>query len=312
RMQFALAGNRRLRVVVAMDRSHASDAPIAWVKTLRERLPCDIFVHHFYMPDIEHRRFGIPVSVEPFVPNSQVTAALERELRQRFAGLGGEGELSVRCEPHFGSISVEALCSARVDGADVIVVGTHRRRGVSRFLHGSVSRDIIRHSDVPVVCVGPDTLPRPATKKIHKVLVATDLSELGNRAIGYAYDLLAEGTGAVDIVYVAGAAADVLSTSPPGDAGRLTPAQKQHLIGKLERLVPPQIDPMTVTTRCFVVDGGPVTDAILQAAARWNADAICLASRGRSPIERAFAGSVATEVTQGAQCPVLVVRDVAV
>ncbi len=309
-LQDALAGKHRLRVAVAVDRSHASDAPIAWVKALRHRIPCDIFLHHFYVPDVEHRRLGVAPSAPPFVGDPTVTKALERELRKRIAGLAGEGELTVRCEPHFGSVSVEALCSARVDCVDLIVVGTHRRRGVSRFLHGSVSRDIIRHSDVPVVCVGPDTLAPPERRKIHKVVAATDLSEAGNRAIPYAYDLLSDGTGAVDIVYVASKLGDAVSKIPPGEAGRLTPAEKQQLIGKLERLIPENVDPAEVSTRCLVVDGGPPADAIVQAAARWNADAICMASRGRSPLERAFSGSVATEVTQAAQCPVLVVRDV--
>ncbi len=311
KLRFALAGKRRLRVAVAMDRTHASDAPVAWVKALRERIPCDVFLHHFYVVEAEHRRLGLPLGTEPFVPDGRVTTALERELRQRFVGLGGEGELSVRCEPHFGSVSVEALCTARVDAADLIVVGTHRRRGVARFLHGSVSRDIIRHSDVPVVCVGPESQPKPTRRKIHKVLVATDLSDAGNRALPYAYDLLSEGAGTVEILYVACGPTDIMSTLMPGEASRLTPAQKQTLMAKLERLVPEHVDPTEVTTRVAVVDGGPVAEAILQAAARGNADAICLASRGRSPVERAFSGSVATEVSQAAQCPVLVVRDVA-
>ncbi len=311
RLHHALNGGRRLRIVVAMDRTHASDAPVSWVKALRLRIPCDVFLHHFYVPDVEHRRLGVPLGAEPFVADSRITAALERELRQRFAGLEGEGDLMVRCEPHFGSVSVEALCSARVDGADLIVVGTHRRRGVARFLHGSVSRDIIRHSDVPVVCVGPDTQTPAQRRKFHSVLAATDLSEAGNRAVAYAYDLLSEGTGAVDIVYVASKRGDAVSTTPPGDAGRLTPAEKQQILMKLERLIPATVDPAEVSTRCYVIDGGPPADAIVQAAARSNVDAICLASHGRSPIERAFAGSVATEVTQAAQCPVLVVRDVA-
>ena len=164
---------------------------------------------------------------------------------------------------------------------------------------------------MPVVCVGPDCQAPAQRRKIHRVLAATDLSESGNSAIPYAYDLLADGSGTVDIVYVAARAGDAVSTVLPGEASRLTPAEKQQIIGKLERLIPAHIDPAEVSTRCFVVDGGPPADAIVQAAARSNVDAICVASRGRGPLERALVGSVAMEVTQAAQCPVLVVRDVA-
>ena len=37
--------------------------------------------------------------------------------------------------------------------ADIIVVGTHGRRGLSRLLEGSVSEYIVRHSKIPVVVV---------------------------------------------------------------------------------------------------------------------------------------------------------------
>ena len=38
---------------------------------------------------------------------------------------------------------------------------------------------------------------------------------------------------------------------------------------------------------------------------RWNADAICMSSRGVGPVERLLTGSVATDVIQRADCPVL-------
>jgi nucleotide-binding universal stress UspA family protein len=37
--------------------------------------------------------------------------------------------------------------------ADLIVIGTHRRSGIDRFLMGSVAEHVVRHSEIPVLVV---------------------------------------------------------------------------------------------------------------------------------------------------------------
>lgn len=46
--------------------------------------------------------------------------------------------------------------SAEKLGADLIVIGTHGRRGVPRFVLGSVAEKVVRLSPVPVLTVGPE------------------------------------------------------------------------------------------------------------------------------------------------------------
>jgi nucleotide-binding universal stress UspA family protein len=56
-----------------------------------------------------------------------------------------------------GDPSESILESARSENASLIVVGSHGRRGVGRFLIGSVSDKVIRQSPVPVLVVGPSS-----------------------------------------------------------------------------------------------------------------------------------------------------------
>lgn len=50
---------------------------------------------------------------------------------------------------------VDAIIEAARDfGAEVIVVGTRGRRGISRVVMGSTAEGVIRHSTVPVLVVG--------------------------------------------------------------------------------------------------------------------------------------------------------------
>lgn len=48
--------------------------------------------------------------------------------------------------------------AARID-ADLIIMGTHGRRGVSRLVLGSVAEDILRHAPCPVLAVRFGLLP---------------------------------------------------------------------------------------------------------------------------------------------------------
>ena len=52
-----------------------------------------------------------------------------------------------------GDTSEAILHAAHEHGADVIVVGSHERGWFSRLLSGSVSQDVIRRSDIPVLVV---------------------------------------------------------------------------------------------------------------------------------------------------------------
>jgi nucleotide-binding universal stress UspA family protein len=57
----------------------------------------------------------------------------------RFNQFGPTGEGIVSCSKEYG--------------ADLIVLGTHHRSGLERFLTGSVAEYVVRHADVPVLVV---------------------------------------------------------------------------------------------------------------------------------------------------------------
>jgi universal stress protein A len=62
----------------------------------------------------------------------------------------GSAELAVRVSRTPGGAIVK---HAEAIGADVIIVGTHGREGVSRLLMGSVAEYVVRHAPCPVLVV---------------------------------------------------------------------------------------------------------------------------------------------------------------
>lgn len=52
-----------------------------------------------------------------------------------------------------GSPANTILSTAEEQGADVIVMSTHGRSGLGRFLFGSVAEKIMRHAEIPVLLI---------------------------------------------------------------------------------------------------------------------------------------------------------------
>jgi nucleotide-binding universal stress UspA family protein len=61
-----------------------------------------------------------------------------------------------------GDPAAEILRVAREEGADLIVLGTHGRVGLVRFLLGSVAEAVLRRAACPVLTVRGPLLPTPA------------------------------------------------------------------------------------------------------------------------------------------------------
>jgi nucleotide-binding universal stress UspA family protein len=78
--------------------------------------------------------------------------------------IGSKGELrigAVVAHIAVGSPSYEIVDLAAQIGADVIVVGTHARRGLRRALLGSVAEHVVRLAGCPVLVTRPKTHAEP-------------------------------------------------------------------------------------------------------------------------------------------------------
>jgi nucleotide-binding universal stress UspA family protein len=65
------------------------------------------------------------------------------------------------------SVADVILAQVRETGADVVVLGTHGREGMSRLVMGSAAEHVLRHADVPVLLVRASS-PAAADKRERK------------------------------------------------------------------------------------------------------------------------------------------------
>jgi len=182
---------------------------------------------------------------------------------------------------------------------DVIVVGTHGRRGLKKALTGAVAEEVLRQARSPVLTVGPHCHGIAPEHKSKRILYATDFSADSVRAMAHAVSLAEIFGASLVAIYVA-----PQITADPSTKIRF----EEFFEGRLQELLEGQI---SAIRHCdYRVKFGMPGEGILQAAAEEAVDLIVMGVRGAGSLVRAthHFGATADQVVSGSCCPVLTVR----
>jgi nucleotide-binding universal stress UspA family protein len=169
---------------------------------------------------------------------------------------------------------------------DLIVLATHQREGVERWLHKAVAEPLARRSGAMtlfVPCNGRGFVSlKDGAVTLKKILVPMDHDPHPQTALSKAL-LLARGLGCV---------AGEFRLVHVGSPGRVPLVNPPHWPG---------------WSYDIVVRQGNVVDAILKTEHDWHPDLMVLATQGHLDFVDALRGSTTERVLRGAQCPVLAV-----
>jgi nucleotide-binding universal stress UspA family protein len=153
-------GDGRLRVLVGADFSAPSEAALRWIDWLRQMGPCDVVVAYLEPSPVSYPAADLcPVRIIDDVI-LETTRQQERYFRRWVRALLGRLNVRVRFEEGWGHSDAHLIHLAAEERADLIVIGTHSRRGWNRLGHHSVSRGVLRYAPFNVACV-----PGPATRR---------------------------------------------------------------------------------------------------------------------------------------------------
>lgn len=96
--------------------------------------------------------------------HGQALARLRDQELAELKGLAAKlGDRPVECQTVWSTEPADAIVQmARELGADVIVMATHGRSGLSKLVAGSISGDVMRSADVPVLLQRPRDTEAPA------------------------------------------------------------------------------------------------------------------------------------------------------
>jgi nucleotide-binding universal stress UspA family protein len=191
--------------------------------------------------------------------------------------------------------------------AGLIVMSTHGRSGVGRWIYGSVADDVMRHARVPVLLVPPHLRSPWRTDRQLRVLVPLDGSELSRAALPQACEL-------VDALQAELYLVRSVELHPPmyGDPTAFSVLDPTLELDAAKTQLDKLAQDLRAGGRKVTVSDlvGYAVTAIADYARDNQIDVIAMSSHGSGGITRLIMGSVATGLVQRAESPVLIIRQV--
>lgn len=198
---------------------------------------------------------------------------------------------------------------AQLRGAELIILSTHGRSGLGRWIYGSVADQVMRESTVPVVLIPSTSHFRWPEGRAPRILIPLDGSPLAEAVLAPALALAETLRAELILVRVVGLPMGTYAWSYPDGASYLIESldlqeaeARQYLDAVAARL---RETGRGVTA---VTQIGMPAFTIIDVAREQQADLIALSTHGASGLTRLVMGSVATTLARHAHQPILVVR----
>jgi nucleotide-binding universal stress UspA family protein len=253
---------------------------------------------------------ALPVLVDPYgysMPANlweDLRRAAQENLEQTRKAIEAKGVPNVTAHV---SDSVDPVASigeaVRAHGADLVVMGTHGRRGLQHAFLGSVTERALRTLDRPILAVKED--PEAAAKPIAKLVLAVDFSPHSDRAVEVATGLAARLSASIDVIHAFNLPADYNSYLSSAGAE----IQRKIESDILERLkaIRERLEQRKIRANTHFRRGHP--DIMIADLAREiGCDLIVMGTRGLTGLEHVLLGSVTERTLRTAPCSVLCVK----
>ena len=216
---------------------------------------------------------------------------------KEFSAGGVQPELVV----HQGNAPNCVLSCAEKHKVEMIVMGTHGRRGLDRLVLGSTTDRVIRRALCPVLVVSSASqtalnTAADGTHRLRRILYCTDFSNNSEQARGYAISVAAEYDAELILLHVVDDSADQ-------SKAEASIAQRKQGLDKLAS----ETGSKNVKVNAVVKVGKPYEE-IARYATESQASLIIMTARGGDAMDRAVFGSTTYRVIQLGPCPVLTVH----
>lgn len=219
-------------------------------------------------------------------------------------GRSGEPGITVKTHLVRSVSAAEAIVATASDlEIDLIVMGTHGRRGIKHLLLGSVAENVVRSVRIPVLTVRPGIdLPAHGPQRI---LVAHDFSERSAEAVRTARAWAEVFDAEITVLHVVEPVVypEFYAINVPSDdvMTRLRDRATEALDDAADEI----IGNLPVNTVVLI---GRAADTIISEAQPGNYDLVVMGTRGLSGLEHLVLGSVAEAVLRRCPVPLLTVE----
>jgi nucleotide-binding universal stress UspA family protein len=296
-------------VLVATDFSTASERYLRRALAIAQHFGAKLYLTHV-VSSIGYAIAGPPAQ-------ELALEASERDLQQLEKHLLADGSLAGLQHEFLttkGVVWEELQSIIEQRQIDLVVIGTHGRQNLRKFVLGSVAEQVFRRSNCLVLTVGPGSVQESALEKsraFRPFLFATDFGDASLHALPHAISFANHFGAKLVLLHV-----EPLTPVPEGfhwsstslDVQKLRDDARFKAVGRLKEILSHQA-PLAAKPEFLVKFGAP-SEMVLRAAAELQSDLIIMGVNHTRHIDTACHTPWATAyaVVCGATCPVLTVR----
>ena len=140
------------KIICALDLSEHSKTVAEYACMLAKAMNATIVAVYAAPTLTQYTGFHVPPNtIDSFV--GEIVSGAEKAMAQ-FVSENFEG-VETKAEVVVGYAAEEILEIAAKEQADLIVMGTHGRKGIDRILFGSVAERVVKNSHLPVLTIRP-------------------------------------------------------------------------------------------------------------------------------------------------------------
>jgi nucleotide-binding universal stress UspA family protein len=303
------------RIMVPLDATGDSEQALPYALRLAELEQATVALVHVSTPPTSLAMSFATAGAEGYAAamNEDVITEIERQAERRLSALANEIEqvTPVRAEMVLlDDPDVGRALSDYIEKADpeLIVMTTHDRTRLERWLLGSMAASLVRRLAAPTLLVKAAEERVPLTQRvtIDHILVPLDGSEL-SRAILPHVRVMALLTGArVTLFTVIEPAIIAPPTGMPGAISTIIPNEADASAALSAEAA--ELHDLGLTADAAVVVDPSPRRAILDYAEAQNVNLIAMSTHGRRGLAKLMAGSVAMEILHHSPIPMLMYR----
>lgn len=294
------------QILFARDFSSVSDQALRYAVGLAQKTGASL--HLLYAEVLHEDPFGPVDPGAPGAPEDQIRKRLRQDvdgalLTDKYPALKvQEGvERDIAAAP--------AILNYAADhDIDLIVMGTHGRRGVRRLLLGSVAEEVVRRADRPVLTVRQPEAEATAPLAVERILVPIDFSDYSKEALRYACEVAGLFESKIDLLHV------VEESLPPafyvGGVGSIYDVEPdiENKVRERLRALYEEVAPSGSVEAEVHAMPGKAAREISQFVEENGSDLVVMSTHGQTGLEHFLLGSVAEKVVRHVTAPVFTVK----
>jgi nucleotide-binding universal stress UspA family protein len=279
-------------VLVPLDSSELAEQALSYAGPLAERFDAEL---HLLMA----------ISEDAEASEHDEARAYLKSIAERYGD---------RCRIHvrLGNPAEQIVDASEELPDSMVVMTTHGRTGIGRWIYGSVADKVIRAVDVPVVLMRSGGTGA-SDGQIRTILAPLDGSAYSEAALNYAKQVARAFDAELHITRVA-ETANLYSTL---GYETYAPGAAQPMADVVERMIEDIKQYITDVTARVRAEGyraqgvvleGFAGEQLIQYEREIEPDLVVMATRGRGGVERLIFGSVAERIVRAGRAPVLLVK----